>query len=431
MSSLNVSTDFEQDNDRYVYHFLFYLFLVSLIVLGVVYSVISIMAFGIFALYVFLTSPSKVFYALFFLMPFANIFKASPSSTSFFTYIILLAVLKFVLCNKKINQAFLVCYLVFFCYIMIGANANYAMLIKQATIFPLVYFFFLDNNIKHINFKCFVLNYANAVWISGLVAMLGDYIPNFANYVENDIAYELGLDVTRFTGLYSDPNYYSMALILAMSCIFVMYFHGMIRGRAFVYYGIFTYFGVQTISRSFLILFAILSVLFVFGSFLNRKYKTTLIFSIVLVIALIFVFKSKITIFDGIIDRFMNAKDGDITGNRTKIYGVYMDYFSQNPLKFFWGSGLGAPYLGAAAHNTYIDFLYYYGIIGTILFLIVLINSIKVSVIKKNISNYLPIICIAISIFFLSDLIYFDFVFNLIICLFVFKTDFKKYKEAM
>ena len=303
------------------------------------------------------------------------------------------------------------------------------MLIKQAVIFPLVYFFFSDTNIKRIDFKHFSLNYANGVLISGAVAMLGDYIPKLEDYVENDIAYELGFDITRFTGLYSDPNYYSMALILAMSCIFVMYFHGIIRGSAFVYYGVILYFGIQTISRSFLIMFAILSVLFVLGSFFNGKYKTALVFLIVLVGAFILVLNSKITMFDSIIERFTNAIDGDVTGNRTKIYDVYVDYLSENPLKLLFGSGLGASYLGAAAHNTYIDFLYYYGIFGTLIFLIALISSVKVPKIKRNISNYLPITCIAILIFFLSDLIYFDFVFNLIIILFVFTTDFKKYKD--
>ena len=205
----------------------------------------------------------------------------------------------------------------------------------------------------------------------------------------------------------------------------------MIRGSVFVYYALVLYFGAQTLSRSFLVLFVVLTVIFIFDLFLNQKYKTAMVFFTLLIVAFILIVNSKITIFQGIIDRFINASEGDITGNRTNIYSAYIDYFSENPLQLIFGSGVGASYLGSvAAHNTYIDFLYYYGILGTILFVIVLASILcNVPKTKKNISNYIPSVCIAISIFFLSDLIYFDFVFNLIMWLFVFTTYIKKNRE--
>ncbi len=424
MLSLNANLFSKYEGDNYIYHFAFYLFIAALIVLGVVYPIISVIALVLLAFYVLLALPCNVFYALFFLMPFASIFKTSPSSTSFFTYIMLGAVLKLLLSTKRFRVNFIIFYLVFLCYIMIGMQGNYTVFIKQAVILPFIHFFFKT---EKIDFRRFGLNYANGVLISGIVALLDNHIPNLHDYIVNDVAYELGYDVTRFSGLYSDPNYYSTALILAISFIFILYSHKMLGGITFVYYAVTAYLGAQTISRSFLLLFAILSLLFVVDLFVNKKYKTAFALVVMLLIALSFVLSGRITLFDNIIDRFIYAQDGDITGNRMNILDKYLDYFSQNPIKTIVGSGIGASYLGGAAHNTYVDFVYYYGVIGTVLFVVTLVISLNVMCrFKKNISNYLPLVCTAISIFFLSGLLYYDFAFNLIICTYVFTYNFKK-----
>ncbi len=424
MFSFRVNLFSKQSEDNYVDHFVFYLFVAALIVLGVVYPIMSVVALCAFALYVILALPRNVFYALFFLMPFASIFKTSPSSTSFFTYIMLLAVLKLLFCYKKINVNFMICYLIFLCYIVVGMQGNYSIFIKQAIILPLVYFFFMT---EEIDFRRFGLNYANGILISGIIALFDDYIPNLHDYIINDVAYELGTDITRFSGLYSDPNYYSTALILAISFIFILYSHKMLGGVAFLYYVIIAYLGSQTISRSFLLLFMVLSAFFVFDLFVNKKYKTAFAFLAMLGVVFVLVFNGRITLFDNIIDRFIYAQDGDITGNRSNILSKYLDYFKQTPIKIFFGSGVGTPYLGAAAHNTYIDFVYFYGFFGTALFFLTLANSLSVRRrFKKNISNYLPLVCTAISAFFLSNLLYYDFVFNLIICIYVYTYNLKK-----
>ena len=102
-----------------------------------------------------------------------------------------------------------------------------------------------------------------------------------------------------------------------------------------------------------------------------------------------------------------------------------MDYFGNNPHKLLFGSGVSAGYLGGAPHNTYIDLLYYYGLVGTVLFLISLISAFSTSrKLKRTSVNAFPIVCILISFFFLSDLMYYDFVFSMILSAYVFNYDF-------
>ena len=84
MLSLNAKVFLKDEGDNYIYHFIFYIFIAALIVFGVVYPIISVIALVFLAFYVLLVLPCNVFYALFFLMPFASIFKMTPSSSSFF-----------------------------------------------------------------------------------------------------------------------------------------------------------------------------------------------------------------------------------------------------------------------------------------------------------------------------------------------------------
>ena len=59
-----------------------------------------------------------------------------------------------------------------------------------------------------------------------------------------------------------------------------------------------------------------------------------------------------------------------------RIWKDYLAYFVTHPIHLIIGNGIGSEPLHGPAHNTLIDFLYYYGLIGTILFFRIIVRSV-------------------------------------------------------
>ena len=114
---------------------------------------------------------------------------------------------------------------------------------------------------------------------------------------------------------------------------------------------------------------------------------------------------------------------------RSDIWQSYCEFFLDNPFSTLFGGGFGAQYWQRhAAHNTYIDLIYYLGIIGTVLLALVFYALIKIrkGPSKSNLLNYSVWICIVLMYFFLSELFYVDWAFHIIIAICVSKMDMTK-----
>ncbi len=389
--------------------------------LSVIHPIFAVLAFVLCAAYVLFAKPQDVFLFLFFLLPFAYIFKLSAGSSSLFTYLQLVVVARFVLTQRRWNAPFTVAFLLFFGFLFAGSFFKITVLLKQALMPLLIYFFFLyPPKLKHVT-----LHYTAAMTITSIVALFKDLIPNMSMFLKYDPIYELGNDTVRFAGFNTDPNYYSFALILCLVGILVLYTHKEIGGLiAFPVLVVFAYFGAQTASKSFILMLLAVFILFFVDLLRNKKYKTSLVFLAATALAIVYVLRSDTSVFQNVIDRFL-LSDGDVTTNRSNIWDRYLAYFGEAPLKLFFGSGIGADYYrGTAAHNTYIDLLYYYGIFGIALFfavLTVLYRMIPRS--KKRISNFLPLLCALVMLFFLSALMYHDFAYTIIFVLYFLTAD--------
>ena len=395
-------------------HAAFYVLLAALMVLGVITSLFAVLAFVLFAAYVLLAESKKVFLSLFFLMPFAHIFKLSSGSTSLFTFIEIIVLVKLVLQAKKINVKFLASWLILVVYLVVGFNMNVSVLIKQAMILPLIYFFFDENNKPDI--KPLTLSYANGLLLSSLVGLFRDVIPNMDKFVIYDKAFDIEGEVYRFGALYSDPNYYSMSLILVLVGILVLYARNRMGGVAFLYYAVVAFFGAITVSKSFVLMFAIVTIANIYLLIRNKKMVGALLFSASVIVFAVLIFSGKIEMFNSTLDRFSSSQNLlELTTGRSRILQKYWTYLTEDVRRILLGAGVGANMLGAAvAHNTYFDFLYYYGMLGTVLFAVSLSFAVKTNNRGKiGFFNVFPMICAIIMLFFLSGLLYYDFVFTL------------------
>ncbi len=368
---------------------------------------------------------------LVFLLPFSNIFKLSPSAQTFYTYIILFYVLYKMIVSRKIYKNFLVLLTSLILIIVIQAFSSFDLFrsIKLIANVLLIYIAMkLDPEKSH---KGIFLSFVFGVVASSLLSIPG-LLPNLSNYVSvKDLGLESGW-LTRFSGMYGDPNYYSINVIVSM-CILVLMWHKR-EINPFMAVGlcaILVYFAVITYSRSAFLMLALPLILFLYSNMKSKKYVLTVIFGIGAVYLAVFVLAGKIQILETVLSRF-TEESGDVTSGRTDLWGSYLSLFLAEPLSFLFGRGLGAELVGGKApHNTYIDFLYYLGLVGMVLYILAVsaIQRTAIKIKKRNIFNYSLFICIGVMYFFISEIFYIDFPFHIIVAFIACNMSLDKYKN--
>lgn len=141
---------------------------------------------------------------------------------------------------------------------------------------------------------------------------------------------------------------------------------------------------------------------------------------------IVLAFSGQIPALEVVVKRFLASDTLDgmdinrLTTGRSDIWLMYAKYLISNSKILLFGQGIGAGYYQHAPHSTYIDFLYFLGIAGTILLMGSLLAISKQSRIfktKRNILNYCVMICVVVMYTFLSELFFFDIPFHLFVAI--------------
>ena len=97
---------------------------------------------------------------------------------------------------------------------------------------------------------------------------------------------------------------------------------------------------------------------------------------------------------------------GDLTTGRTDLWEEYIEYIFSNVRYLFFGKGYDALSLRKAAHNTFIEYFYHFGIIGIIVwftYFSVCYSTVKVNSAKNfRKTNKMPMIMLLAGVFFLN-----------------------------
>ena len=334
------------------------------------------------------------FYHLLFCLPFTMIYKLSPESTSLFAYVMLAVGVILIIKMQTFSAAQLLPIMLFAIYALIGMGNNATTVIKM--VMGLILFYIFVKKIEPSGFKNQIMAFTLGMMGSSLIGLLKGSWGRLDMYYADMNTMYIGTEETfRFSGLYLDPNYYSISVIFAITLCIMLFFNN--EGNRIligVMIGALAIFGFMSYSKMFL--FAILLVVLIFilrGSQTPRqKLVTLLVFS--LGIGLLYTWMINNSYISEMTERLF--EDGDITTGRNYIWSVYLNYIFDSPLTLLFGDGIGAGnmYVGGA-HNTFIESIYLIGIFGSIIFLVTFISIFlyKKYDIKRNIVNYaLPIV---------------------------------------
>lgn len=393
-----------------------------LILFGTYNSVFSLGALAIMAYIIVFKETDYSVGLIFFSVSMANIFKVSADGVSFFTYIELLFVvvsvfkknLMFTVLDCSIGA--FICYLAFVQVIMSG-SISVTLTIKMMSHLLLLSFLiqFID-----VNKFIVLISYVYGVIVASFMSLFNGSIFRITQYVSTKEIRISGEMTSRFAGLYADPNYYTVNLIIALCIIVILYEKSIISPIVSILLSISLIgFAGMTGSKSALLMLAFPVLLFLYFSVKSKKYHIVLFAMIGVAFAISLIFSGKFEVFNNAIVRMKSASDAkSLTTGRSEIWKMYFEFFRANPTRVFLGNSINNVTLnGRAAHNTYIDLIYQFGIIGSIWFLEVLrrlyVNNTTNSL--KNIANYSVIIVVLIMYFFLSELQYFDMFFHIFI----------------
>ena len=384
-------------------------------------NLFSVAAMAVFLIFAFFAQTIDNCVLLFGLMPFANIFKYQAGATSFFTICELLVVFIAIFnCRKFKVGLFVPALLLFSAYILLTSANHFNALgiVKVILGFCLIYL--SSQNAK----KCDVVNIAYLLSMSTILMMFLSSNENFFVFIEsylvdqNFVLDEFGhaSDLMRVGGFFGDPNYCSILIVISVALLCVLYYYKEIKSEFWLFLSFLIPLGFTTYSKSYFLCITIL-VLFLILFVLLPKHKGWALISVAIVAVVVsMAVNGKIEAINVIVNRFSNE---DISSGRALLNDFYLSYLWQNPLVLFFGEGINADRAIGAwnnVHNLYIEALFKLGIVGSLLYLSVLLigtKSKKANGTKRKFVNYFPLIVLLILYYALAGICMYELPFYL------------------
>ena len=347
------------------------------------------------SLFLLFTNKAENIYILCFVFPLLN---GLPG-----TYILLVGLVLLVL-RKAINLKSLIFIAVFACLELVASiwfpNKAYFEIVKYG-LHLATFFLLLHGNLECDYRKCLSYFFIGTVILSLIVTIVGlKWAPDNWLSLFSRGRYRFG-DRNKVTGtdmlFRLDANELGYNTLVGIFAGLVLVLNAKKRYIVPLILGVILDLlaGIFSLSRTFILFFAIVIVLFVIFSFPKKKGNYVFFFIIpVLVIFVKVLFMVFPDFLGGIVTRMTNAGMSN-AGGRVEIFKNYFTYWSKNIRAIFIGTGVtqykGVLNYDPSIHNMLQQILICYGVIGFIAFMYVIVTPlIKEMKNKPKLVYYLP-----------------------------------------
>lgn len=329
----------------------------------------DLLPYGAFVicLYRMVRYNTKVFLSDYCLMiPFTFLFRTS-GGMSLLVWLCLVAAIWYFVQGRICANSIVVFLLLLLSYLItrMQMNINYFVLC-----FGQIFFFFVllpeqDSRSAEQAIKLFCWS----MILSSVYALIFRNTP----YLGGIIGYESdaiwGSGIKRFQGLFNDPNYYMALLVVGLALLCKLKEAGRLHPASFWVQSVaMAAFGILTYSKTFFLMLVLLVGTYIIWQFWSKKVFRGVFFTIVVMIAAIYVLSSENSPFAVVLERLTSSKDlSDFTTNRSDLFIDYGKAITKNVWTFLFGYGFNAPLLRKGAHNIYLEIAYYSGIVGLVL----------------------------------------------------------------
>lgn len=308
------------------------------------------------------------YYHLFFLLPFSAIFKLSPESTSLFAYLMIVTGAVLSIRRRSVHAVPVVLAIMFVTYAIIGMGGNYTTVVKMVSGIILLNVFV--TSVTPANFKNHIMSFGLGVLGSSIIGTMKDTWDRLTVYFTDiDYVFLDGVRSLRFSGLNYDPNYYSIAVIIAVFLCLRLFFNN--EGNKLLLGSLIAtmiVFGFISYSKMFLLTILLVGVIYMFYRMKPPKKLLMTLISTIFIVGLFYWWAGDSGYLSMILERLSGD---DISTGRFDIWAGYIEYIWSSPMTLLFGDGLGSPYyLSRGPHNSYIELIFFLGIVGGTLFVL-------------------------------------------------------------
>ncbi len=247
---------------------------------------------------------------------------------------------------------------------------DYLMFVFMLLLFPCV----ARSCPRATSFRCATMFFAGGIFFAAILARLVAHYPNISRY----IIVESYLTVTRLSGFYGDPNFYSAHVTACLAGVLVLLSRETEKRRQILLAAVsvaLLYCGLLSASKTFVLTVACL-FLFWLPILLERgnygSARTRLLFGVLCAVAFVLVSPAFRQVLQIIGARFTEGEGlAGLTTNRTTLWLQYLTAFVHDiPLTLFGAGYTSVNLFRKASHNTLIQAVYQFGILGIPLLLV-------------------------------------------------------------
>lgn len=290
-----------------------------------------------------------------------------PSGISFVVVLCLIADAWFVIRDGLAINSALALLVLLVCYLLLRmqfAVSDFLLCVSQFIIIYLM-LSFLDAQTIVLDIESFIINMV----VSSAYALLLRKTSAITHMTGAEVAAYYGSSLTRFKGLFRDPNYYMSLVIMAIVLLTLLYIKKYTSRRAFLLsIACMLLFGALTYSKTFILLLGLYWLLCLFYLIRGKRYLLAFIY--IFATAFLAVILSD-TLFATTLYRLTSASSvRELTTGRSILLEIYGREIISSPDILLFGKGMSAQLLKKGTHNLFLEIQYYVGLTGLILYLL-------------------------------------------------------------
>ena len=376
-----------------------------------------IVAFLLSIAFIFCSKDIKAIYYMIFLIPLMNIFIWEKNDIHLIAILVVLfdlfCLIRYInnLIKKeiKINKTFLILTLATIVYFVFPFNLK-TIGLSLSFLSGFILLYFVITFAKEINVKDLTYIYFFGMIFSIFIGLFVYISPR----LENLCPIFKACDIARFGACYANVNVFAGEIVIAVSLFMILFLKGEIGKLFYVIYTVLFSLCILTISKFSFIVFIITTCLFLLFILLNKKKSLksrlySLLTILICSVAISLVLNKQFTAITNRIAEINSESNitatqtppstsdtltsnkldlglnlSKFTTGRWDIWKQYLKESCDSVTSILFGNGADAPYVNnEAPHNTIILFIYYFGIAGTLLFLVTYLSLLR----KKTVKN--------------------------------------------
>ena len=250
-------------------------------------------------------------------------------------------------------------------YSIVFNNADVPLNLGEFTsvVYLCLMVFFCDN-LKPKEYIKAIDYYSEGFAISTVIGLFANSIPAMEKMIHTNMVVVDGevVDQDRFGSLFGDPNNFT-----ALNCIviaFILFCHKKLRFRHIVLLTFLVVVGFFSYSKSYILTLAVIVLAYILKSG-QHIIRNLLLLAAVGVVFLAVERALNLNVLDLLLSRFTGVESvDDLTTGRSELWKQYMDSIFADLKILMFGDGFNSRTMRWAAHNTFIEMLYRYGILG-------------------------------------------------------------------